>query len=228
MLMIRSARLRTFLRWSIPLCLMPVMVLAGGMIFREKRYLLLACMAAGLAVLLFLSGVERRQTGARRMVLAAVMTALCIAGRFIPFFKPVTAITVLAAMYLGRESGFLIGAMAALLSNFYFGQGPWTAFQMLAWGMIGWLAGLLAEPLKRHRLWLLLYGTAAGVFYSLVMDIWTVLWYQDGFHPALYLTAIVTALPHTILYAASNLLFLWWMAKPFGEKLGRIQIRYGI
>ena len=50
-------------------------------------------------------------------------------------------VIMLTAMYLGSEAGFLTGAMAALLSNFYFGQGPWTAFQMLAWGLIGWIAG---------------------------------------------------------------------------------------
>ncbi len=228
MLTIRNPHLRRLLQWSIPLLLIPAAVLTGALVFREKQYLFVAFVTAGLAVLLFLAGYERKQTGARRMVLAAVMTALCIAGRFIPLFKPVTAITVLAAIYLGRETGFLVGAMAALLSNFYFGQGPWTAFQMLAWGMIGWTAGLLAEPLKRRRGWLLLYGAAAGVLYSMVMDIWTVLWYQDGFHPELYLTAILTALPHTALYTVSNLLFLWWMAKPFGEKLERIKIKYGV
>ena len=102
-------------------------------------------------MVLFITGFERKVTGTRRMVLVAVMTAISVLGRFIPFFKPITALTVITAMYLGGEAGFLVGSLSALLSNFYFGQGPWTAFQMLAWGLIGYVAGLIAESLKRNR-----------------------------------------------------------------------------
>lgn len=225
---IRNQTIRDLLRWSIPLLLIPAAVLLGATVFREKQHLFVSFAVAALSVLLFLAGIERKQIGTRRMVIVAVMTALCIAGRFIPFFKPITAITVITAIYLGREAGFLTGAMAALLSNFYFGQGPWTAFQMLAWGLIGWLAGILADPLKRSRAFLLIYGVLSGVAYSLIMDIWTVMWYNAGFDISLYLAAFVTALPHTLMYAVSNFLFLWWMAKPFGEKLSRIKIKYGV
>jgi len=216
------------LKWGIPLLLAPALVLLGAVVFQEKQHLFISFMAAILAVLLFFTGFERKQVGTRRMVIVAVMTALCIAGRFIPFFKPVTAITVIAAVYLGRESGFLVGAMAALLSNFYFGQGPWTAFQMLSWGLIGWFAGLFADPLKRHRALLLLYGVLSGIAYSLLMDVWTVMSFHGQFTLPLYLAAAATSMPHMLLYAVSNFLFLWWMAKPFGDKLERIRIKYGI
>lgn len=228
MFVIRNKSVRELLKWSIPFVLIPTVVLTGGLVFREKQYVFISLAVSGLAVLLFLAGFEKKQTGTRRMVIAAVLTALCIVGRFIPFFKPVTAITVIAALYLGRETGFLVGAMAAVLSNIYFGQGPWTPFQMLAWGMIGWTAGLLAKHLKRSRPLLLLYGVTSGVLYSLIMDVWTVLWYNNGFDISLYLAAMMTAIPHTLLYAVSNLLFLWWLAKPFGEKLERIRIKYGV
>ena len=68
----------------------------------------------------------------------------------------------------------------------------------------------------------------AGVGYSLVMDVWTVLWYNDSFDTALSLSAVVTAIPHTVIYAISNFVFLFLAAKPFGEKLERIRIKYGI
>ena len=162
------------------------------------------------------------------MVIAAVMIALCFAGRFIPFLKPISALTIIAGMYLGGETGFLVGAMTAVLSNFYFGQGPWTAFQMLAWGMIGLIAGILSEPLRRSRIFLLIYGAAAGMMYSFRMDIWTVLWYAEGFQLKLYLAALVTAIPYTASYVVSNVLFLSLLAKPFGEKLQRIKKKYGV
>lgn len=228
MLMIRSRMLQNALRWAIPFVLLPALVIAGAVIFGERRHLFISFAAAALSVLLFLAGIERKKTGTRRLVLTSIMTALCIAGRFIPLCKPVTAVIMLTAMYLGSEAGFLTGAMAALLSNFYFGQGPWTAFQMLAWGLIGWIAGAMAEPLKRSRVLLLCTGLLAGVLYSMIMDVWTVLWYGEGFDLQLYLAKILTSLPHLVLYAVSNFLFLFWLAKPFGEKLERIRIKYGV
>lgn len=200
----------------------------GSFVFGEKRHLMIAFAIAILAVIVFVRSFENKKIGTRRMVIVAVMTALCIVGRFIPFFKPVTALTIITAMYLGKEAGFLVGALAAVLSNFYFGQGPWTPFQMCAWGVLGLLAGYPAKWLKKSKVFLLLFGVLSGIVFSFIMDVWTVLWYSDSFDWSLYLTAIISAIPHTILYSVSNFLFLWFLAKPFGEKLERIRIKYGI
>lgn len=227
MLMIRNRMMRKILRILIPFILIPITAVLGGMVFRDKQYLFFSFLTAALALLFFLTGFEKKQTGTRRMVIVSVMTALSVAGRFIPFFKPVTAITVITAIYLGCEAGFLVGAMSALLSNFYFGQGPWTPFQMLAWGLIGLFAGYLSKPLQKKPL-LLVYGVLSGIAYSFIMDIWTVLWYNNTFDFSLYLAALVSAIPYTVLYSVSNFFFLWFMAKPFGDKLNRIKIKYGV
>ena len=228
MMVIKNSRLRTLLRYGLPFVGIPLLVILGALVFRGRQYLLISLGVAAMALLCFVAGFERKKTGARRLVLVAVMTALSVAGRFIPLFKPVTALTILTALYLGGESGFLVGALSALLSNFSFGQGPWTAFQMLAWGMIGLVAGYLAGPLKKHRWPLLLYGLVSGVVYSLLMDVWTVLWVDGGFQGGMYRSVILAALPHTALYALSNVAFLWLLAKPIGEKLERIRIKYGV
>ena len=228
MLTIQNKRVRTLLRFVIPFVLIPTVAILGTLVFDEKKHLFISFFVAVLSVLLYLSGFEKKATGTRRMVIVAVMIAMCVAGRFIPFFKPVTAITVITAIYLGGESGFLVGSLSALLSNFYFGQGPWTAFQMLAWGLIGLVAGFLSNPLRKSRAALLTYGVLSGVVFSLIMDIWTVLWYNDNFDLTLYLAALATALPHTALYSVSNFIFLWFMAKPFGDKMERIKNKYGI
>lgn len=228
MLTVRNRTVRKVLRVVIPFLLIPAAVILGETVFDERRHLFVSFAVAVLAVLLFIAGFERREIGTRRMVITAVMIALSVAGRFIPFFKPVTAVTVITAIWLGGEAGFMVGAFSALLSNFYFGQGPWTPFQMLAWGLIGLIAGFLALPLRKNRACLLIYGVLSGIAYSLVMDFWTVLGHNDVFNPELYLAALAAAVPHTVLYSASNFIFLWFMAKPFGDKLNRIKIKYGV
>ncbi len=224
----RPQRLRNALKIFIPFVLIPAVAVAGTLLLDERRHIFVSLLVALLAVVLFLAGFEKKEVGTRRTVLVSVMIALSVVGRFIPFFKPVTALTVITAIYLGGEAGFLVGAFSALLSNFYFGQGPWTPFQMLAWGLIGLIAGFLETPLRKSRLLLLLFGVLSGLVFSMAMDLWTVIWYYDGFDLSLYLAAFVTALPHTILYAASNFLFLFFLAKPFGDKLQRIKIKYGV
>ena len=93
--------------------------------------------------------------------------------------------------------------------------------------LIGYFAGLLAPLMRKHTTALYIFGALAGVFFSFVMDVWTVLW-SGGFSLSLYLAAIVTAIPHTILYAVSNVLLLVFFHRPFGEKLTRIRRKYGI
>jgi len=225
---IRNRTLRNTIRVSVPFLIVPALTLAGSIVFDRKRHIIISLAIAVFSLLLFAAGFEKQRTGTRRMVIAAVMTALCFAGRFIPFLKPISALTIITGIYLGGETGFLVGAMTAVLSNFYFGQGPWTAFQMLAWGLIGLVAGILSDPLKRSRVFLLIYGAAAGLMYSFIMDIWTVLWYAEGFDIKLYIAALGTAIPYTASYVISNVLFLSLLAKPFGEKLQRIKNKYGV
>lgn len=228
MLIVQNRRARWLLGSGLLALLAVLTMLLFWRIPSQRRYIYLSLCVVAFALVLFWMGIENRRIGSRRLVLISVITALCCIGRFIPLFKPVTALTVLAAIYLGPTSGFLVGAMSALLSNFYFGQGPWTPYQMLAWGLIGFCAGLLSAPLKKSRMLLLIYGFFSGVLFSAVMDLWTVLWQYGTVTPALFGAAALTALPHTLLYAVSNLLFLIFLAKPFGEKLERVRIKYGL
>ncbi|MCR5600673.1 MAG: ECF transporter S component [Ruminococcus sp.] len=228
MLLIQSKKMRSIIKAIVPFVLIPSITIAGAVAFDEKKHIIIALASALSALLLFSAGFEKRSTGTRRMVIVAVMIALCFAGRFIPFLKPVAALTIITGLYLGGEAGFLVGSLSALLTNFYFGQGPWTAFQMLAWGLIGLFAGILSKPLLLRRALLLMYGAAAGLAYSFIMDIWTVLWYNEGFNVRLYIAALGTAVPYTVSYAVSNVLFLYLLAPPFGEKLNRIKIKYGV
>ena len=223
---------RRILRVLIPFLLMPLLVYLGGWKMGDRLY---AWVILGMVVLtqaLFFAGFEKKSVGSRRMVIAAVMTALSVLGRVIfapvPGFKPITAIVVITAIWISGETGFLVGALSALISNIFSGQGPWTPFQMFSWGMVGLLAGFLSGPLKKSRVLLAVYGVFAGIAYSLFMDVWTVLWYNGEINWSLYSAAVVTALPYTVSYAVSNVVFLLLLGRPFGKKLARVQLKYGI
>ena len=228
MIVIQNKTARSVLRVLIPLLLMPCAVMLGIFVFDEKAHAFVSVLVAMLSIILFLCGFDRKKTGTRRLILISVMIALSVVGRFFPLFKPVTAFAVIAGMYFGAEAGFLTGSFSALISNFYFGQGPWTPFQMFAWGILGFAAGVMEKPLKKSRVMLYGYAFLSGILYSLVMDIWTVLWELGGFSAEVYLAKMLTALPHTLLYAVSNVIFLLLFARPFGEKLERVKLKYGV
>lgn len=215
------------------LCLLvPAVILCGALLFEEKQYAWISLCVTALSCVPFFLCFEKRETSTKRLVLIAAMVALSVVGRFIftplPGFKPVTAVVVITAMYFGSEAGFMTGALSAVISNFYFGQGPWTPFQMFSWGLIGLIAGLLADPLKRSRIVLGIYAVISGIMYSLLMDIWTVLWVDGTFNFTRYLAAIVSATQFTVIYAVSNLIFLLLFIKPIGKTLERIKTKYGV
>ena len=121
--------------------------------FDQTALLTLVVVLASIGV--FFASYEASRPRLRDIMPTVVLAALAAAGRIlfapIPDFKPVSAIAIIAGVAFGRKSGFMVGALAALASNFFFGQGPWTPWQMYAWGLVGYGAGLLAmAPAKRR------------------------------------------------------------------------------
>lgn len=211
----------------------PLIIICGSVLFHEKQYAFISFAVVILSLIPFVMKIENdERITTVRIVLTAVMTALSVVGRFafsyVPHFKPVTAIVIIAGIYLGAESGFLCGALSAVISNFIFGQGAWTPFQMLAWGLIGFFAGVLSQKMTEHKLLLYIYAAVSGVTYSLLLDVWTAVYIDGVFSAARYLTLISTALPITVIYAVSNVLFLMLLFKPIGKRVERMTVKYGI
>lgn len=178
---------------------------------------------------------ERRKPQARELVTLAVLCAIAVAGRaafyMLPQFKPVAAIVIIAGVCLGAQSGFLVGAVSAFVSNFFFGQGPNTPWQMFAFGMLGFLAGFLYErgPLKSSRLSLCAFGgLATFLLYSGIVNLGTLL--ISGLPPTLpaYLSFCLGALPFDLIHAVASVLFLFFISQPMIEKLERIKTKYGL
>ncbi len=148
-----------------------------------------------------------------KLVKLSIFTALSVLGRicfaFLPFFKPVSAMVVMAGFALGPWYGFACGGLSALISNFAFGQGVWTPFQMLAWGVIGLVAGLAAPIIRKGKWTVIPCGIVSGATFSLIMDVFSTWWMDGGFNVARYLVLVTTAAPVTVVYMVSDVLFLW-------------------
>lgn len=230
--MLWGTNMRKKIGYAVILILIPLILILGGTVFKSKQYSFVTLFVTALSIVPFFLHFENKDRGTIKIVLIAVLTALNVIGRFVfaavPSFKPVTALTVIAAMELGGESGFMIGSLTAVISNFYFMQGPWTPFQMFSWGILGFIAGIFSGILKRNKIILLLFGAIAGVLYSLIMDVYSVLWMDNAFNLPRFLTFVASSMPVTIIYVISNVIFLLLLADPIGKKLSRIKIKYGI
>lgn len=204
-----------------------------SVVLTEGKGFLLATICCGiLCCLPFFFAFENKKTTTSYIVLVAIMTALSVTGRFlfapIPFFKPVSAIVIITAISLGGQAGFVTGALSAVVSNFYFGQGPWTPFQMVAWGFIGFFAGVLSKKLSCNKILLSVYGGLSGIFYSLLMDSFTVLFVDGYINFKRFFAVIFTSLPITVMYAVSNIIFLLILSKPVLKTLNRLVKKYDI
>ena len=181
----------------------------------------------------FFLAFERQKPRPRDFMPVVVLTALSVTGRLLfaalPNFKPVSAIVILAGVCFGRQSGFLTGALSALVSNLFFGQGPWTPWQMYAWGLMGYVAGALASTKLFRRPWVvLLYGFLASFGYGFLMNSWMLFSFV---HPVTWQAALATygaALAFDAAHAVSTVAFLSVTLLPWQKELRRIRQKDGV
>lgn len=150
-----NAGVRTRIAAEIVAIFATPVVLAACAIANFDQTALLTLVVVLVSIGIFFASYEASRPRLRDIMPTVVLAVLAAAGRIlfapIPDFKPVSAIAIIAGVAFGRKSGFMVGALAALASNFFFGQGPWTPWQMYAWGLVGYGAGLLAMvPAKRR------------------------------------------------------------------------------
>ncbi len=226
-------RRRLVVSLCVYLIAIPLVIFAGVKLFNDRKYNIVSVIIAVLACVPLFAEFEKGRSGARELVVLAVMTALSVLGRLIfapvPGFKPVTAIVIITAIAYGAQAGFITGALSAVVSNIFFGQGPWTPFQMFAWGFLGLLSGLVFRRGKKPNVILLVFvGVVGGVIFSLMMDVWSVLNFDGGWNSSRYLALLISGLPFTAVYAASNTAFLLILTNPFLQKLNRLRDKYGV
>lgn len=207
---------------------------------RASPYIAVALVVT-LALAPFLAAFERKRPDAREVVLIAVLTALAVASRavfsFVPHFKPMAGVVIIAGIALGARSGFLVGALSALASGFLFGQGPWTPFQMLAFGAAGALFGFLAQrgvvPRSRLRPVQRIALAAAGFAFVVlvlgpILDTSTLLLLMSSLNPASVAAVYLAGLPVNAIHGTATALTLALAANPLLGQLARVRRKYGL
>ena len=212
--------------------LIVLLALLGTLLWHDERYNLIIIALAALSCLPFYFKYEHRKPKTREVVVLATMIALTVISRTLfmltPSFKPVSAMVIICGIVFGPASGFMCGSLSAVLSDFVFGIGPWTPFQMIAWGLIGYVAGIFNQQLFKNKYFLYGYSAVCGVVFSLIMDLWSVLAFETSFNIMRYLAIIVTSLPMTLIYIISNIVFMFLLSKTMFQILRRVKIKYGI
>ena len=213
----------------------PLTIYFGSYFLGDRKYYFISLLIILETMLPFALAFEGRKPQARELVIIAVLCAIAVAGRaaffMLPQFKPVVALVIVAGVAFGGEAGFLVGAMTGFVSNMFFGQGPWTPWQMFAFGIIGFLAGVLFRKglLRRAPASLAVFGAFASlIIYGLIMDVSMVVLYQTNINRAMLLASLLQGIPFNLVHAAATVTFLALIARPMLEKLDRIKVKYGL
>lgn len=210
-----------------------LVMFVGAVMLENRSYHLISVLIALMACVPFYLKYEKRKPQAREVVFIAILCACSIVSRIlfapIPGFKPVAAFAMICGMAFGKEAGFINGSLSALISDIFFGQGPWTPFQMIAWGLAGYFAAIMQKRgWFQHRIILYLYGALMGIVFSLIMDVYSVMAMDNTFIWSKYVTIVIASLPFMVIYALSNVIFLYLMEKRMMKKLERVKLKYGI
>jgi energy-coupling factor transport system substrate-specific component len=170
---------------------------------------------------------ERSRPPAQVVALVAALAALAIAGRIafaaFPNVKPTTDIVIFAGYALGGAPGFAVGALAALVSNFWFGQGPWTPWQMAGWGLCGVLGAAVALGARNAgRLTLAATCAFAGIFYGALMNFSLMATYGGDLSLRHFLVLEARAIPFEVAHVVGNVA----LALVAGPAMVRMLVRF--
>ncbi len=231
----RKLTKRTLFSIFLILLVIPFTIYAGISFFGDRKYYFISLLIILETMIPFFMVFESRKPKAREIVVISVLCGLAVAGRaafaMLPQFKPVIALIIISGVCFGGESGFLVGAVTGFVSNFFFGQGPWTPWQMFAFGITGFLAGILFRKgfSKKTKLPLCIFGfLAALVVYGGIMNPASVIILPGKINKEMILSSYVFGMPFDLVHAASTGLFLWFISEPMTEKLERIKAKYGL
>ena len=182
----------------------------------------------------FCSFEHKKGTSAKEITVLSTMIALAVVSRtafyLIPQVKPIAAVVIVAGICFGAEWGYIVGAFSAFISNFIFGQGIWTPFQMVAMGLIGLFAGLIFKVIKPNKWTLSVVGFVLSfAVYGLIVDLSTVFGiYGNNLTLESIISTYAAGVPFGAVFGISTAVFLFLFGEMFIRKINRVNIKYGL
>lgn len=209
-----------------------VFIIIWQLFLTNTNYYLVAVVILILSMLPFFVSFEKSRPSARELTLIAGLIAVAVISRavfyLIPQVKPIGAVVIVCGACLGAKRGYFIGAMSTFLSNFIFGQGIWTPFQMVAMGIVGLAAGLMFNK-KAKRIPMAIAGfVLCFAVYGLIVDLSSVLMMTNDYSMMSVLSIYAAGVPFGLTFGATTAVFLLLFGEAFAKKINRIVMKYGI
>ena len=224
-----------FFSVAVVLFLIPLTVLAGVYLLDDRKYYFISILVILEILALFIVRFEQRKPKAREIVLLAVLIGISVGGRMafymLPHFKPTLAIIMICGIAFGGETGFLVGALSAFVSNMFFGQGPWTPWQMMAMGLSGYLAGIFFRVrfIPKSKPMLTLFGMVVCLgIYGVIVNISSAVVWEQEIQFTVLLSYIAMGFPFDLIHSLSTAFFMWVLSAPILHKLERMKIKYDL
>ncbi len=182
----------------------------------------------------FLMFERSKPTAAEILPMVVICTAASL-GRVIfaviPQVQPVTALVIIFGYVFGCRKGYVAGAMCAIISNMFLGQGPWTIFQMTAWGVCGLIGGIFGHILVKANPYIRLvimtaYGFVSAYIFSFITDFLTICYLGDYVTFETVLAVYISGFAFAIGHAVGNAIIIFIFFDILKRKLERVLNRY--
>lgn len=175
---------------------------------------------------------ERQVYGAATLVLLSLSIAIGAMGRVvfaaIPSVQPTSFVVILCGLAFGGKFGFMVGVGAAFWSNLFLGHGPWSLWQMAAWGLMGVVSGIGRRLFLGQPMLLILWGFVSGVLFGVGMNIWYVVTFLPEFSWGAVAVSCATSIYFDIAHGVTNAFLLWWQGDRWLGLLTRAKKQYDL
>lgn len=234
------------------LVVMPFTIYVGYALLHQRKYYFISLMLILEAVIAFFLSFEGRRPQMRDIMTIAVMSAITALSRamfyMVPAVKPMAALTIISGVGLGSVSGFVVGALSMLVSDIFFGQGPWTPWQMFTMGLLGFLGGAVFSKfakgmmsgnvfvkengekrdkeryVKKDILAISILGALSVLLiYGGIMNPASILMYQENVTLDMLLASYAPGFPIDCIHSGATFIFLWLLTEPMLENLNRVK-----
>lgn len=224
------SRYRRFLYIIIVLAPLLLLMIFSGDISNKSYYSLI--ITAYIIFLLFMAYMyfEKSKKGVQEIAVIATLSSISAIGRVIfapiPNVQPSTFIILISGLVFGWYDGFLIGATTAFVSNIFLGQGPWTPWQMIAWGIIGIIGGLMKRKNKKPKIeYFTIISFVCGILFGFIMNMWHVIGFLKDISKEAILLTYLNSVYYDVLHGVGNVIFSLVFYESFYKILNRFYAR---